>query len=166
MSNPRLHQVGAQMASLVDAFIPGDADFPSAASIGTQGLVVQRVNEQLGSAGLDRLTATLVTVFPEAADPRFALFELERLDEELFVFLRFATYLSYYQLPPVISALQALGHDYHDSPQPLGYTLPPFDAAAHLPRQPRGTYKATDAIARLDISALDELGLPKAGGAR
>jgi hypothetical protein len=45
----------------------------------------------------------------------------------------------------VIAAIRAFGHDYHQTPQPLGYDMAPFDPAnpTHLPAVPRGTYMRT-----------------------
>jgi hypothetical protein len=88
------------------------------------------------------------------------MLELEQSRPELFRLLRFATYLAYYESPVVIAALRRLGHDYNDAPQPLGYAMAPFDPVRHLPQSPRGSYKATESIVRLDTSSLDDLDPP------
>jgi hypothetical protein len=81
---------------------------------------------------------------------------LEREEPALFFELRYATYFAYYQQLEVIEALQKLGHDYHAAPQPLGYVLAPFDPrpGRDLPSNPRGSYKPTEQIDRIDISSL------------
>jgi hypothetical protein len=163
---PTPKEVAATLAALVDTLIPGDDDFPSASLAGTHGLVFNRIRQQLGNGAFQQLISALrrygdfVTSSP---DDRVSAVSGLQLDEpELFSFLRFATYLSYYEAPPVIAALQALGHDYNDAPQPLGYKLPPFDPAIHVPANRRGSYKKTEEIARIDVSQLSDLDLPVA----
>lgn len=157
-------QTATTLAAFVDTLIPGDADFPPASAAGAHGIVANRVRKQLGHDGFQRLVALLDRDEPfAAASPEVrarAVQRLEAEDAELFVFLRFATYFAYYETPAVIAAIRALGHDYNDAPQPLGYELPPFDPKKHLPASPRGSYKTTSEIARIDLSTLASLGLP------
>ncbi|MCC6790964.1 MAG: hypothetical protein IT336_04715 [Thermomicrobiales bacterium] len=157
-------QTATTLAAFVDTLIPGDADFPPASAAGAHGIVANRVRKQLGREGIQRLVTLLDRDEPFAAASSGsridAVRRLESDDPELFAFLRFATYFAYYETPSVIAALQALGHDYHDAPQPLGYELPPFDPTKHLPATPRGSYKTTSEIARIDLSTLASLGLP------
>lgn len=154
----------ATLAAFVDTLLPGDDLFPPASVTGAHGLVANRVRKQLGHDGFQQLTAFLDVDEPFAeAAPDVRVAAVRRLESEapeLFRFLRFATYFAYYETPPVIQAIQALGHDYNDAPQPLGYELPPFDPTKHLPPTPRGSYKATDQITRLDLTTLADLGLP------
>lgn len=156
--------IAAALTAFVDVLIPGDGDFPPASAAGTHGLVFERIRQRYGHAAFPRIAAVLDREGPFAGLPperRVALVaEFEQSDPELFTALRFATYFAYYQTPPVIATLQALGHDYNDSPQPLGYELPPFDPAKHLPATSRGRYKRTEEVTRLDLSALADLGLP------
>lgn len=157
-------EIAATLAAFVDTLLPGDGHFPPASATGAHGLVANRVRKQLGHEGFQRLAAFLDETEPFAgAAPEAraaAVRRLEADDPELFRFLRFATYFAYYETPAVIAALQALGHDYNDAPQPLGYELPPFDPEKHLPQTPRGSYKKTEEITRLDLSSLVGLGLP------
>ena len=71
--------------------------------------------------------------------------QLEAAQPLLFTRLLALAYYSYYAQPDVIAVIQAMGHDYRQTPQPQGYTMAPFDAAnpTHLPTTPRGTYKRT-----------------------
>jgi hypothetical protein len=77
---------------------------------------------------------------------------LEEGDPELFALLRTTLYYSYYQSPLVVRAVRALGWSYNDAPQPNGYPLVPFDPTpgANLPAAPRGSYKPTAAISRIE----------------
>jgi hypothetical protein len=163
-ASPSPSRLAVTLAAFVDTLIPGDDTFPVASAAGAHGLVANRVRKQLGHDGFEQLVAFLdrdesfADASPEARAN--AVRRLEGDDPQLFVFLRFATYFAYYETPSVIAALQALGHDYNDAPQPLGYELPPFDPEAHLPKIPRGFYKKTDEITRIDLSNLAGLSLP------
>jgi hypothetical protein len=148
----------------VDTLIPGDDLFPPASVAGAHGLLAERVRVRYGNDVFARIVATLdgagsfCDATPQARVA--AVRQLEMDDPELFAFLRFATYFAYYQQPAVVAAIQSLGHDYNVTPQPLGYELPPFDPDRHLPRAPRGSYKATEAIVPIDLSGLSDLALP------
>jgi hypothetical protein len=152
------------LAAFVDTLIPGDDLFPPASVTGAQALLTERIRMRYGREGFSRVLAVLDGdgFFREASpDKRVETVRgLEREDSELFRFLRFATYFAYYQQPAVIAAIRELGHDYNETPQPLGYELPPFDPARHLPATPRGSYKATGDIVRIDLSGLADLDLP------
>jgi hypothetical protein len=164
-NSPSPMSIAATLAALVDTLIPGDDRFPPATLAGTHGLVFNRVRERRGNAALAQLSAELNRYgdFVTAYSPEKIVIvrRFEEEEPELFAFLRFATYLSYYETPPVISALQALGHDYNDAPQPLGYDMPPFDYEIHVPANPRGFYKKTAEVRRIDLTELADLGLPK-----
>jgi len=166
-TTPSPIEVAHTLTAVVDVLIPGDADFPPASAVGTQGLVSSRIREQLGNAAFAKIVNALNHTARFAEAPRqeqTAIFEIFVQEEpELFSFLRFATYFSYYEMPAVIATLQMLGHDYNDAPQPLGYSLPPFDPAIHLPSEPRGSYKKTDEILRIDLASLADLDLPVKG---
>ena len=159
-------EVARTLAAFVDVLIPGDADFPPASAAGAHGLVMDRIRARLGREAFGRIVVALdrsgpfLLATPEGRGAAVAA--MEREEPELFVFLRFATYLSYYETPGVVATLRALGHDYNDAPQPEGYAMAPFDPTPgdHLPATPRGSYKRTEEIARVDLSGLAELGLP------
>ena len=160
-------EVANTLTAVVDVLILGDVYFPSAAAVGTQSLVSSRIREQLGNGAFASIVTALNRSARFAESPRheqIAIVErFAREEPELFSFLRFATYFSYYEMPAVVATLQMLGHDYNDAPQPLGYALPPFDPAVHLPSEPRGSYKKTDEITGINLSALVDLGLPVKG---
>jgi hypothetical protein len=139
-----------RFAALADLLIHGDDDFPAPSTTDAPALIFDRFAGRVGENGVQLL---LEIVAPIDAT------RLERLEQEepaLFFELRYATYFSYYQQPEVIDALQRLGHDYHAAPQPLGYVLEPFEArpGRDLPALPRGSYKSTERIERVDISSL------------
>ena len=165
IANPTL--LAETLAAFVDVLIPGDELFPAASATGAQALLTERIWRRYGNEGHPRVINALDgarsfrDAFLNARVEAVRRFEVD--DPELFAFLRFATYFAYYQQPAVVAAIQALGHDYNVTPQPLGYELPPFDPARHLPREPRGSYKATDDIVRIDLSALADLDLPVKG---
>ncbi|MGI8477726.1 MAG: hypothetical protein ACR2OO_15345 [Thermomicrobiales bacterium] len=167
---PTPSEIAAVFAALVDLFLPGDADFPSGSSAGTHGLVMERVRERLGApmlgviaAGLSVDDAAFLDVDP--ARRGHALASLERADPATFALLRSIVYFSYYETPTVVAALRAIGHDYNDAPQPHGYAMAPFDPrpGVHAPASPRGTYKRTEEIGRVDLSTLADLDLPVKG---
>ena len=152
MSEPVLTTI----CRLIDAYIPGDADFPAASATGAPHLVLQRVLDQYGSDFLNETIDLLVATDADAAVDDWAVVDRGRYEA-----LRFVIYLSYYQQPEVIAVLQRLGHDYNLAPQPLGYALPPFDPAKHLPAEPRGIYFTTEGIQPVDLSGLADLDLPR-----
>lgn len=155
-------RVADVFAAFVDVLIPGDETYPAASAVGTQGLLLDRVRERLGHEAFPRVVDALGAEFA-SADSAAQIEAVQRLEEDqpdLFRFLRWATYFAYYERPPVIAVLRSLGHDYNDSPQPLGYPMSPFDPARHLPATPRGSYKKTTDVARVDLTALAGLGLP------
>ncbi|MBX3070486.1 MAG: hypothetical protein KF883_08340 [Thermomicrobiales bacterium] len=149
------------MGAIVDTLLPGDGDFPAASTTGIQPVVIQRLRQRLGPEAPDELVRALGAGFsslpvPERVEAMAAFAASSPL---LFAELRFATYFAYYETPAVIQVLQRLGHQYNLSPLPHGYTMDPFDPAIGTPSDPRGSYKATESIDRLDISSLADLGL-------
>jgi hypothetical protein len=77
-----------------------------------------------------------------------------------------AAYLAYYATPPVIEAIRLDGHIYNDAPQPLGYDLTPFSftPGVDVPLNPKGSFKWTFQMERIDLSGLDDLELPAREG--
>ena len=154
----------AALATLVDVLMPGDDLFPAASSVGTQGHLANRLRERAGSEGLSLLLETLGPDFAGApfADRERTVRRLEDGHPALFALVRMAAYTAYYAAPAVIDAIRALGHEYNDAPQPRGYEMRRFDPTpgADLPAEPRGSYLTTDEVARVDTSALADLGLP------
>lgn len=143
-------EVVQRFAALADLLVPGDDDFPAPSTTDAPALILDRF---LGRAGENGVRLLVERVFPIDVT---GLRKLELEEPMLFFELRYATFFSYYQQPSVIEALQRLGHDYHAAPQPLGYDLEPFDARPghDLPANPRGSYKPTDRIERIDVSSL------------
>lgn len=156
-------ELARTFARLVDVLIPGDDDFPPASAAGTHGLVMDRLRTRLGRKGPAAIAKALggASQFLRGSDAE-QIETVRRLEAEepaSFSELRFCIYFSYYQSPIVVGVLQRLGHDYNDAPQPLGYAMQPFDATpgADLPRVPRGSYKQTGEISRIDISSFPDL---------
>ncbi|MGH2345551.1 MAG: hypothetical protein ACRDG4_10025, partial [Chloroflexota bacterium] len=88
----------------------------------------------------------------QSAAQRTALLQqLEVARPLVFIRLQALAYYSYYAQPAVVTAIKALGHDYNQAPQPLGYAMAPFDPAnlMHRPAVPRGAYKRTLDMARV-----------------
>ena len=166
---PRLLQptpvtVAATLAALVDVLMPGDALFPAASAVGTQGQLASRLRERAGADALGLLLETLGAGFADAPldERERAVRRLEDDQPVLFALVRMAAYTAYYAAPAVIAAIRALGHEYNDAPQPKGYELRRFDPTpgVDLPAEPKGRYLKTDEVARVDTSALAPLGLP------
>ena len=161
---PSPSNIATTLAAFVDTLLPGDDLFPAASAAGTHGLLADRVRKMLGNEALTDLVTALThdgkSLPRQAAEERLA--SVRRLEQDLpdrFAFLRAATYYAYYQSPSVTAAIRALGHDYHDAPQPLGYALAPFDPTPGVdaPAVPRGWYKRTEDVTRIDVSGLPVL---------
>jgi hypothetical protein len=147
-----------ELALLVDILIPGDDLFPPASAAGAQGLLADRLRERIGLDGVGQvLTAlgraaggSLGTLDADAQVAAVARFQEQ--EPALFALMLNTLYYSYYQLPLVVQAIRELGIVYNDAPQPLGYDLPPFEPipGVTLPTQPRGYYKATHEVERIE----------------
>ena len=147
-----------ELALLVNVLIPGDDLFPPAAEAGAQGLLADRLRERIGLDGVDQVLAALGVAAGgslAALDPETRVVAVARFQEQepqLFALMLNTLYYSYYQLPLVVQAIRELGIVYNDAPQPLGYDLPPFEPipGVTVPTMPRGSYKATDEVTRID----------------
>jgi hypothetical protein len=148
------------LADLADVIVPGDASWPSAATVGAQGLVATRLLEELGEAKLARIAPALLRAGgPLAGRDEAAKVAIVRAFEAeepaLFGWLRDAIYLAYYESPFVAAAIRAKGRPYELRPHLTGYPLPPFDPVNDTPRHGRGRWVATEAVPRLDAEPLD-----------
>jgi hypothetical protein len=85
---------------------------------------------------------------------RDAASRLEVLEPKMFDEVRKYAYLTYYEQPPVIEAIRALGFHYNDAPLPAGYPSSPFEPVRDAPRHGRGCWIPTDAIQRVDLNRL------------
>jgi len=155
------------MAAVCDALLPGDGLFPKASLTGTQAVVANRLGERYGGVIFANLSEDLTVErrgFTELSNEErvAALRKLATEKPEFFGYLLTAAYLAYYATPPVIEAIRLDGHIYNDAPQPLGYELKPFSftPGLDLPLVPRGWFKWTDMVQRIDIVSLAELDLP------
>ena len=151
-----------RMRRLVDVLLPGDDLFPVASLVGTHGLVLHRLRDRIGYHQLNALLDYLSPLDSASIEQAPGVVQtIADAEPVLFAVVRNVTYMSYYASPVVIEAIRRLGHVYNDAPQPLGYTLRPFDPTpgVDLPAIPRGSYKATTDIKRLDLAAWPDLAL-------
>jgi len=146
------------LQTLAEVLLPGDDVFPSASAVGAHGLLAERLRDRLGSDAVAGVQAKLATAADghalaglEPGARVAAVQRFERDEPELFAAVRNILYFSYYQAPQIVAAIRALGIPYNDAPQPLGYTMDPFDPTpgADGPLHPRGSYLATDEVIRL-----------------
>lgn len=142
--------------AFADVLIPGDADFPSASSVGAHGPMADRLREVGGAEVLDRLAMGLSNqgILDDAVRATAAL---EAMDPALFDMARVALTYAYYETPAVIEAIRGLGFPYNHAPQPDGYIMRDFDPAIDAPKVPRGHYVATEDVRRVDLTKLDFL---------
>jgi hypothetical protein len=147
------------LADFVDELIPGDDTWPSASTVGAQGVLAARLLDLTGEAGVDTLTAALLACGgpfrSKSEEQRVAVvIRLELEYTSLFALVRDAVFLAYYENPTVIGKIRALGYSYLARPHSLGYVMPPFDPAADAPRHHRGGFVATNAVRRVDVAAV------------
>jgi len=148
------------LRAFADVLIPGDGEFPAASAAGAHGLLVERLRETGGPEAV----AALADMLDRAGEAPFldldaarrvdAVRAVELAEPAMFALARSILSFSYYQHPLVVAAIRGMGFAYNDAPQPLGYlrAMAPFDPRRNLPSVPRGGYKATDAIVRLDVT--------------
>lgn len=165
MINPA--ESATMLAAVCDTLLPGDDLFPRASLTGTQAIVANRLRERYGTPIFEGMASDLApdgrTFVELSGEERVAaLKRLETVKPDFFAFLLTAAYLAYYATPPVIEAIRQDGHIYNDAPQPLGYELTPFSFTPGLdvPLNPRGSFKWTFEMERIDISSLEALDLP------
>jgi hypothetical protein len=131
-----------QVASLCDAMIPGDENYPSGSRAQVPAFIELRASEA------DRARfAALAERYPldTPKEAALALSELEQTDLSTFGWIREFVYHGYYASPRVLAAMQDRGYDYHGAPQPLGYLLP---GETGRPATPRGSYIPTSEVTR------------------
>jgi hypothetical protein len=141
------------IAAFVDALLPGDEVFPSASAVGAHGVLVMRLRETAGPGAPEALAAAFAGR-GGLVSPGAAAASLEAEEPALFEAALTVLYYAYYETPAVIAAIRSLGFVYNDAPQPHGYAMRPFDPAVDLPKERRGHFVPTDAVARVDLSRL------------
>ena len=147
------------LADLVDILIPGNEVWPSASSIGVQGVLSIRLSEDIGDDCLSQIIRALMTAGGPLAgheeDERIAIATLFSAQEpRLFERVRATAVLAYYEHPLVVEAIRALGRPYSLRPHLTGYPMKPFDNRQDTPRHGRGFFQTTDAVRPVDISGL------------
>ena len=136
----------AAIASLVDALIPGDANYPCA----SDAQVPEFICARMGSDDLELLNE-IVADAPEPLTADEAGRVIARLQEDrplVFVWLREFTYHGYYASPRVLAAMTDRGYRYHGAPQPLGYSIA---EEMRKPQSRRGAYLPTEAVKRVAL---------------
>jgi hypothetical protein len=150
------HEMSVLSATL-DTLLPGGAGYPPASATGIAAFLVRAAGPEavdtalrLGLADLDTMAGgDFLALDSTGRTETLKLAEAEKTT--FFTWLLRLAYLSYYAQPEVIAAIQADGHNYHQTPLPDGYQMDPFDPAnpEMLPVQPRGRYMKTLEIVRL-----------------
>lgn len=159
MADDTLALTGRQLhilTAVLDTLLPGGDGFPSASAADTAPFLVDQLGRSVREEWLLPLLAGLEDVAggdfaAQSAEQRTVLLEqLEAAQPLVFIRLQALAYYSYYAQPAVVAAIQALGYDYNQAPQPLGYAMDPFNPGnpTHRPAVPRGTYKRTLDMAR------------------
>lgn len=153
-------ELAALFAALADELIPGDGIWPSASSIGVQGIMLLRFAEQQGEKDVQRLAAAVLAAGApfagkSAAERRAIVERLEKEAPDLFDRLRAAAIFAYYENPIVAEAIRQSGRPYQMSPHKTGYPRQRFDMERDKPAHRRGAYIPTDQVRRIDISSLD-----------
>ena len=152
----------AVVAALVDVLLPGDALFASAAEVGLQAKLAERLADHSGQAAVDRLIRGLPGLIEAAPgdEQRQIVAAFEAAEPALFATVRTICFTAYYESPFVQEAIRSLGFAYNAAPLPKGYGLERFDPATDAPRHGRGHYVPTDQVRRVDLGGLDikELG--------
>lgn len=148
------------VAALVDTLLPGDAGWPSGATVGVQAMLAARLVQERGADAFDTLVEALrpdaaALLAGDEAARVAAVAAWEARDNDLFGFVRDAAYMAYYESPAVVLAINAHGHPYKLVPHVAGYKLPRFDPARDAPKHRRGHWIATDAVARVPVETLD-----------
>lgn len=157
-TSPR--ELAALFAQLADELIPGDDAWPSASSIGVQGIMLLRFAEEHGEKDVQRLAAALLAAGApftgKAEAERRAIVErLAAQEPDHFDRLRAAAVFAYYESPIIVEAIRQSGRPYQMSPHKSGYPRQRFDIERDKPKHARGAYVPTDQVKRIDISGLD-----------
>jgi hypothetical protein len=153
-------EVARLLAALVDTLLPGDAGWPSGATVGVQSVLATRLVQERGEDALGKVVEALRPGAPallsgDEAARVAAVAAWEAGDRELFGWVRDAVYNAYYESPAVVLAINAHGHPYKLIPHVVGYKLPRFDLEHDTPRHGRGAWIATGAVARVPVETLD-----------
>jgi hypothetical protein len=145
------------LLALMDTLLPGGDGFPPASATGTAQMLGPRLRTA-DEALPGRLLAALTAQGQPPTDKagwHAAVTRLEAVETKLFGELRKYAYLTYYEQPETIAAIQALGLLYNASPLPGGYPTEPFTAEHDAPRHSRGHWIATADVKPLDLAPLD-----------
>ena len=142
---------------LLATLLPGGAGFPAALDTGMAETLIERLRGLSAEWPANLLAAlTYGRPAPTTANAwQAAASRLEAVEPKLFADFRKYCYLTYYEQPAVIAAIRALGFRYNDAPLPQGYPDEPFDPARDAPPQPRGGWRQTHEVRRVDLDGLN-----------
>ena len=160
----------AVLNAVADTMVPPGGGFPAPSEVDVADFVGRYVTpsgyknkhypfagEDEFKAGLDRLGAGFVAA--DTTGRTAAITALEEAEDPLFEQLRSLVYYGYYSRPEVIQAIRReipAGKDYHGPPLPYGYleVTEPWDDETLASAAEQGSYLATEAVERVDLSKL------------
>lgn len=156
-ANPTLSQA---LADFVDVLLPGNAEWPSGATLGIQHPVLDRLVAQNGEMALLGLAQSLDGIgapFTDLdTDARVAAVkQMENDEPDRFQWLRIAAYQAYYENPAVVALIDARGTPYKLRPHVQGYDQPKFNLETQTPMHGRGSWTRTSDVKPIDISDLN-----------
>jgi hypothetical protein len=148
------------LAALVDTLLPGDAAWPSGATVGVKSVLATRLIQERGEDALDDVVEALgadaaALLSDDEAAQVAAVAAWEARDPDLFGWVRDAVFSAYYESPVVVLAINASGHPYKLIPHVTGYALPRFDLERDRPRHGRGAWVPTEAVQGVAVETLD-----------
>lgn len=128
----------ALLDSILSTLLPGDADWPSAGSLG----LAASVRGDCDAAALAAIVGAIPADFADGnADAReVALRAIEAACPDAFERLVAAAYLAYYTEPRVRTVIERLTGYAARPPQPRGYELEPFDEALLAKQKQRAPF--------------------------
>jgi hypothetical protein len=140
----------ADLDLLATVLLPGDDLFPAAGSLGLGAILRERLAIVAGSD----VTASLPTLAGlDGAGRIDAVAAFERSQPAVFEAFFKALCLTYYGRPEVTAAIAASGLPYHETLQPKGYAMEPFDQERDVPRAARGHWLRTDDVTAVALPA-------------
>lgn len=140
----------ADLDLLATVLLPGDDLFPAAGSLGLGAILRERLAIVAGSDVRD-LLPNLVGLNEAGRIAAVAAFE--RSQPVVFEAFFKALCLTYYGRPEVTAAIAASGLPYHETLQPKGYAMAPFDPDRDVPKAGRGRWLRTEEVAAVELPA-------------
>jgi len=157
INSPTLSQA---LAAFVNELLPGNAEWPSGATLGIQHPMLERLvaqNDENALLGLAQSLETIGAPFAglDAKARATAVEEMETSEPNRFQWLRIAAYQAYYENPAIVALIDARGTPYKLRPHVQGYDQPKFDLATQTPKHGRGSWTRISDVKPVDISGLN-----------